>query len=294
MYPYKLFRFPDGSGVTLYEILIIIGVIAAIVLFRILADRRKMPAKLQNLILFGGVVSFVVGYLCAVLFQAVYNAIETGSFSLDGQTGSTFYGGLIGGAVCMLLIYFVGGRILYKKSNDYLQWFPTFANIAAACIPLAHGFGRLGCLTAGCCHGRLTDAWYGIPLDIGALDGVYVKVVPLQLFEALFLFALAAFLIVWNCKKRGFCVPIYFIAYGAWRFVIEYFRDDDRGATFVSFLTPSQLTAIILILIGGAIILATFLCKKKYGSDIFSPLETQSGKTGEQTENTGETHDGAE
>ena len=116
MYPYKLFTLPDGSGITLYEILIIVGVIAAIVLFRILADKREMPAKLQNLILFGGVVSFVFGYLSAVLFQAVYNALETGEFSLNGQTGSTFYGGLIGGTVCMLLIYFIGGKIrLFDK-----------------------------------------------------------------------------------------------------------------------------------------------------------------------------------
>lgn len=118
MYPYKLIRFPDGSGITLYEIFILIGVIAAIVLFRILADRRKMPAKLQNLVLIGAVVSFIVGYLCAVLFQAVYNAIATGEFSLGSGTGSTFYGGFIGGAVCMLLIYFVGGRILFGQKGE--------------------------------------------------------------------------------------------------------------------------------------------------------------------------------
>ena len=62
MYPYKLIRFPDGSGITLYEIFILIGVSAAIVLFRILADRREMPAKLQNLVLIGAVLSFIVGY----------------------------------------------------------------------------------------------------------------------------------------------------------------------------------------------------------------------------------------
>jgi prolipoprotein diacylglyceryltransferase len=36
--------------------------------------------------------------------------------------------------------------------------------------------------------------------------------------------------------------------YGAWRFIIEFFRGDDRGATVVSFLTPSQLIAILMIL----------------------------------------------
>ena len=39
MYPYQLITFPDGSGITLYEILILVGVIGALVLFRILADK---------------------------------------------------------------------------------------------------------------------------------------------------------------------------------------------------------------------------------------------------------------
>lgn len=48
MYPYNLITFPDGSGISLYEIFILIGVIAAIILFRILADRRKMPGKIAK------------------------------------------------------------------------------------------------------------------------------------------------------------------------------------------------------------------------------------------------------
>ena len=32
MYPYPLITFPDGSGISLYEIFIVVGVIAAIVL----------------------------------------------------------------------------------------------------------------------------------------------------------------------------------------------------------------------------------------------------------------------
>jgi prolipoprotein diacylglyceryltransferase len=40
-------------------------------------------------------------------------------------------------------------------------------------------------------------------------------------------------------------------AYGIWRFIVEYARDDYRGSTFISFLTPSQLTAIIMIIGGG-------------------------------------------
>ena len=67
MYPNPLITFPDGSHVSLYEIFIVIGVIAAIVLFRILADRRNLPAKLQNLVLIGAVVSFVIGYFNMII-----------------------------------------------------------------------------------------------------------------------------------------------------------------------------------------------------------------------------------
>ena len=35
--------------------------------------------------------------------------------------------------------------------------------------------------------------------------------------------------------------------YGIWRFVIEFFRSDDRGATIVKFLSPSQLIAILMV-----------------------------------------------
>ena len=272
MYPYPLITFSDGSHVSLYEIFIVIGVIAAIVLFRILADRRKLPAKLQNLVLIGAVVSFVVGYFFAVFFQALYDIAERGAFIIDKNTGATFYGGFIGGAACMLLIYFVGGHFLFKKQNGaHLRWFWTFVNIAAACVPLAHGFGRIGCLCGGCCYGMETDAWYGIPMDIGAMDGVYVKVIPTQLFEAIFLFALAGYLIYRNWKGKGFCLPIYLISYGVWRFLIEYLRADDRGQTFIPFLSPSQLTALFLVIVGAGLIAGYFAIVRKKGKEFFAP-----------------------
>lgn len=282
MYPYQLITFPDGSGITLYEILILVGVIGALVLFRILADKREMPAKLQNLVLIGGVISFVVGYGCAVLFQGFYNALATGKFVLDEGTGSTFYGGFIGGALCMLLVYFVGGKILYKNMQIPLQWFPVFANIAAACIPLAHGFGRLGCLTAGCCHGGITDSWIGMTQYVEISPGKYgwAKVVPVQLFEAIFLFLLAAALIFLVLKKKGYGLSVYLIGYGVWRFVIEFFRTDDRGASFLPGLTPSQTTAIFLVAVGIALaVLAPYLRKK---------FDTRSQENGEEESNGGE------
>ena len=42
---------------------------------------------------------------------------------------------------------------------------------------------------------------------------------------------------------------VYLIGYGVWRFLIEFVRDDERGA-FIPGLTPSQFWSILMV-IGG-------------------------------------------
>lgn len=267
MYPQYILRFSDGSGIGLYEIFFAVGIVAALVLVRVLADRRKIPAKLQNLLLIDAVAACVVGYFAAVLFQGVYDWFETGVFKLDSTTGATFYGGLIGGAGAFCAIYFGFGHLLFKEGREHIRYLAAVANIAAVCIPAAHAFGRLGCLSAGCCSGKPTDAWFGIYMHTA--DYGYAKVVPLQLFEALFLFALAGFLFARNWQRKGMCMPAYLIGYGVWRFVIEFFRGDDRGATFISFFSPSQLTAVLLVLAGIGMTAAYFWMLKKRGKAYF-------------------------
>ena len=82
----------------------------------------------------------------------------------------------------------------------------------------------------------------------------YAKYVPVQLFEAVLLLVLFAFLFVRAYKNGKYGLSLYLIIYGVWRFFLEYIRGDFRGDTFISFLTPSQLTALLLILAGFAVI----------------------------------------
>lgn len=238
MYPY-----PIIFGIDLYTILLCVGIIAALLTFRIFADYKKMYWKLQNFSIITAVLSIVGGYGSAVLFQAFYNFLDdpTQGFQLNNGTGATFYGGLIGGAACFLLIYFGIGALVFKK-KEHIKGFFDIANIAAAAIAIAHGFGRLGCLMAGCCHGAQTDAWYGV-----YFVSYGIKAVPVQLFEAIFLFALFGFFWYRIVKRKSCNLPLYMMLYGVWRFVIEFFRADDRGATVVSFLSPSQLIALIMV-----------------------------------------------
>lgn len=245
MYPYKLFW-----NIDFYTIFLGVAFFAAVVLFRLLADRAKLSAKLQNLCLGAGVVSMVGGYLFAVLFQGIYNAIATGTFSLSQNTGATFYGGLIGGVAIFLAVYFLAGLRVFSQKGEAKQALPHVFNIGICSVALAHAIGRIGCLFAGCCHGAVTTAWYGIwNADLGA------KTVPTQLFESLFLFALCALLTRLELRKTRVNLSLYLILYGIWRFGIEFLRADERGKTFIPGLTPSQLTAIVFVVLGILLLL---------------------------------------
>ena len=224
------------------------GVIVCMVFIRLQADWRGLKAKLQNLVLFNTIAAVVLGYGAAVLLQAFYNYMAKGKFEIVNSTGSTFYGGLIGGTAMFIIIYFVAGRFLYSDGY-HARHFRTVSDLAPAAITVAHGFGRLGCLMAGCCYGAKCDAWYCVEMvNLG------YKVVPVQLFEALFLFGLSAVLLILFKKGKKYEMPIYMMTYAVWRFVAELMRNDYRGATVVDFLTPSQFISVLL-LAGGLILL---------------------------------------
>lgn len=256
MYPNEIFL-----GLTLYDICICVAIAACFAAFGMLADKVKIPAKNQTFAALCGVFGVALGYGSAVLFQAFYNIKERGEFIIDENTGATFYGGLIGGAAVFLAIYFIAGHFKFKDKSHIKNFFPV-ANCAAACIALAHAIGRLGCLFAGCCHGIRTFAWYGIYMHG---SGGYHKYLPTQLMEAIFLLLLFALLTVQllTSKKSACNLSSYLIFYGIWRFLIEYLRADYRGDTLVEWLTPSQFIAILLVIVGVALIFVEIEVGKK-------------------------------
>lgn len=268
MYPNEIFL-----GLDLYSIFLCVGIFVCIVLYGALADKIRVSVKLQKFCFLCALFAIPLGYGSAVLFQALYNIRDNGGFELSSSTGATFYGGLIGGAAVFLLIYFVAGHFWFRDGYHRLRFFGV-ANCAAASISIAHGLGRVGCLMAGCCHGRVTDAWYGIYMHGG--EG-YAKYVPVQLYEAIFLFCLCAVMITLLFKGKSLNLPIYMAGYGAWRFFIEFARADDRGDTLVSFLSPSQLIAILMIVGGVALAIFELRYEKKHASEIQAVVQRKAG-----------------
>ena len=117
------------------------------------------------------------------------------------------------------------------------------ADYAFTALALGHGIGRLGCLAAGCCYGRYTDLPWGV-----ALAGDLSRH-PTQVYEALLNFALFGFLAGYALPRvkdgrwqSGGVLLCYVMGYALLRFVVEFFRGDDRGASWAG-LSPSQWLA---------------------------------------------------
>ncbi|MBR2904151.1 MAG: prolipoprotein diacylglyceryl transferase [Clostridia bacterium] len=262
MYPYDLFLDMD-----LYSICFMVGILFAFFFVDFAAQRKGFSLALQRLLLLSGFAAVALGYGSAILFQAFYDFLATGVFQFSATTGATFFGGLIGGVLTFVLVWFLVGGKVCKDKKEPTRRFPDMLDLAAVAVPVAHGFGRLGCFFAGCCHGAKTDAWYGVNMFIELEGGGrgWAKVVPVQLFEAMFLFALGAVLLTLfftrTRERRIPLAPIYAVFYGIWRFVIEFFRTDDRGDSPIPFMTPSQLTAVVLILVGVAYFILWLLKK---------------------------------
>ena len=251
--------FPHISflGLGLYYWMILIGVIAAIISFRILSFKINLSSKLYNFTLISAFFAIVIGYLSSVLFEDFYEFIETGEWNFG--SGSTFYGGVIGGLFFFHLIYFLLGKKIFKEGEN-IKGYKDLISLIVISIVLAHAFGRIGCLFDGCCYGIKTDAWYGIGMHI---NGVLEKRVPTQLIESIFLFLLYGFLVFLLLKLNLRTIPsFYMVLYGVFRFLIEFIRDDDRGSLGISFLSPSQVIALLLIIAGVIIFILEYKKKK--------------------------------
>ena len=254
MYPDELFNL-FGISIDLYTICFIVGVIACLVFAIYAMKKTGYSSSASDTIIIIGIFAIIIGLATAVLFQAVYDYIADPSKGFKISGSMTFLGGLIGGVISFLAIYFifVYGINPKLKPNNFFKvnmnkgvWF--LVRIAPISITIAHAFGRIGCLFAGCCHGNITNEWYGI-----WNEEVGFKTIPIPLYESIFLFVLSAAMIVLLFKfKSKDTMAIYLVSYGIWRFIIEYFRFDYRGS-FIPGLSPSQFWSIIMVLAGIAV-----------------------------------------
>ena len=264
MHPEALFKI-FGQPVYAYGICMAVGIIACFGFLLFTLWYKKFNDTSSNAVLVIGIFGTAFGIFMAMLVQSILNYAKDPSkeFELGGMT---FMGGLLGGvvsflAVWNLYVYVVGPRtkikwLSSKNMNAGLSDALPFIPIG---IAIAHAFGRLGCNFAGCCYGAATDGSWG--LACAAYDSTLR--IPTQLFEMSFLLLLAGVMaFLYFRYKFNYNFGVYAIAYGIWRFILEIFRDDDRGALILG-LQPSQFWSILMVLVGiGYFFLQYYVLRK--------------------------------
>ena len=264
MHPEPLFEI-FGKGVYAYGICMAGGIVLCFGFLLFTLWYKKFNDTSANAVLVIGILGTAFGIFMAMLVQSILNYAKDTSkpFQLAGMT---FMGGLLGGVVSFvvvwnLYVFVIGPRtkiswLSSKSMNAGLSDALPFIPIG---IAIAHAFGRLGCNFAGCCYGAPTDGSWG--LACAAYDTTLR--IPAQLFEMSFLLLLAGVMALLYFRfKFNYNFSVYAIAYGIWRFILEYFRADDRGAPILG-LQPSQFWSILMVIAGiGYFFLQYFLLRK--------------------------------
>jgi phosphatidylglycerol:prolipoprotein diacylglycerol transferase len=245
------------------------------------------PDVIGNLALYG-LLAGIVGARLAFIFMFP----EQFSWSRPLEWIAIWQGGLVfQGAIIPCLL--VAVWYLCKHQVNFWQ----AADAVVPYLALGHAIGRMGCFFSGCCYGAVTTVPWGlrfprIPGDIGqnatgspafrehakrfaevGHDALWsLPVHPTQLYSFCALMALCLILLIlrkyWN-PVTGFTLPLYFILYGSYRFLVEFIRDDSNPAHFGGFLTDQQVFALVSVACGAA--LFAYLLRRKKHVEPLSP-----------------------
>ena len=198
----------------------------------------------------GGAVGARLYYFLPLWFRGQMNLSQLFSTWSDG---SGFYGAFIAGSLALAV------TARFKK----MPVLPTL-DATLGTVPLGFAIGKIGCFLAGCCYGMPSAA--GLRFAPGSLCYVTQQragelrpgatasnpVHPVQLYDMIYGFTFFAVLVLLQkrSKRPGEVFAASAVGYSAYRFVIEFFRNDPDRHTFgSSLLTDSQFTAIAVFLV---------------------------------------------
>jgi len=254
-----------GLPLRWYGLMYLVAFGIAFLLYRRQVRERNFPMKEEELsgLFFWGILCLVLG--ARIFATLVYETspiyrrepwrilwpFQNGHFT--GLMGMSYHGGVIGGLLA-IVIYSLRHHFDIREIGD----------MYAASIPLGYTAGRIGNFINAELYGRVTTGPLGmifpgaaLPVsekwvsDIAEKTGtvavngmVNLPRHPSQLYEAFFE-GIVLWLIIWAVRNKkpfkGFLMGLYVIGYGAFRFVIEYFREPDANLGYRITLAPTDI-----------------------------------------------------
>ena len=250
VYPFIIHLGP--LPITGYGIMMMVGFLMGGWLMTLELRRRGLREEYSADIVIGALVGGVIG-------AKVYYVILTQNLSnLFDRGGLVWYGGLIGGALAVILVG------LWRRVP--LRW---TMQLAAPALAAAYALGRVGCFLINDDYGRPTSlpwgvkfpqgyppstvsnlAHMGIASPAGMDPNTVLAVHPTQLYETGIMLVAFAFLWRWRLSDKpvGWLFGAWLVWASAERFVIEILRaKDDR---FLGPFTIAQLISVVLVIVG--------------------------------------------
>jgi phosphatidylglycerol---prolipoprotein diacylglyceryl transferase len=143
--------------------------------------------------------------------------------------GYVYFGGMATAMIASLIF-------LKKRNEDFLLW----ADFMAPVLSLMYAFGRIACFFEGCCYGKSCSLPW-------AINGLH----PTQLYMVLAELAVFNVITRVQADAKGKVFFAWIMLHSFCRFVIEFYRNDDRGMMLGNFLSISQIISLALIVLSA-------------------------------------------
>jgi phosphatidylglycerol:prolipoprotein diacylglycerol transferase len=234
-----------GLSIKTFGVVYALGFLACGVVVARRLRELELPVDWAYEIVFAALVGGVVGargYYIVQNYSQVKHDLVGSVFS---GSGLVWYGGAIGGAICVLA---------WMRWRGALNL--VMVDLCVTVLALGYAIGRIGCQVSG-------DGDYGIrsklPWAMGYPHGTVptppgVKVQPTPIYETLAMGLLAYAL--WRLRDRvrpGVVLGAYLVLSGLERLLVEFIR---RNKEVWLGLTAPQLESIALMAIGAALLAA--------------------------------------
>ena len=212
-------------------------VAAGIVIARRLKELGKPPDWAYEMA-FAALLGGLIGSRLDFVIQNWDEVSDDVLGNLFSGSGLIWFGGVIGGAIAVLL---------WARWRGILGL--GLLDLAAVPLALGYAIGRIGCQLSG--DGDYGQPWDG-PWAMAYPDGTVPtteEVHPTPVYETLAM-GLVAF-VLWRWRDRfrpGILFALYLVAAGVERFLVEFIRRNEDVALG---LTQAQLLSLGMILAGG-------------------------------------------
>jgi len=240
MYP---ILFHIGSfHISTYGVIVALAIITGWLVARREAAKRGLKAETaDNLFPFLVIPGIIGARIFHVIFTTplyyLKNPLEI--FAI-WHGGLAIHGAVVGGIL---------GAIWFAHRRRISFW--SIADALAPALILSQGIGRIACLFSGDAYGKPTNLPWAItfsnPLGMAPIG---IPLHPTQLYEAVLDFIIFIILLKlrFRIKMNGGLFLLYAGLYSTGRFIIEFFRGDERAyGIFGVSISAAQILSLLII-----------------------------------------------